>query len=147
MPPEKIRILILCTGNSARSQMTEAFLKSLAPHLEVISAGTASAPRVNPFAIRVMREVGIDISQGTPKNVSQFLKQSFDYVITVCDDAEKNCPFFTGQVKKRLHIGFLDPAKATGSDEEVLAVFRTVRDEIKARFTTFYVSEVKSSGK
>jgi arsenate reductase len=90
-----------------------------------------------------MREVGVDISHSLPKSVSQFLKDSFDYVITVCDDADQNCPVFTGQVKFRVHIGFADPARATGTQEEVLAVFRAIRDQIKAGFSRFYDREVK----
>lgn len=140
----KKRVLILCTGNSARSQMTEGFLKSFDPQLEVFSAGTAPAPRVNPYAVRVMKEAGIDISGGTPKNVREFLGRSFDYVITVCDDADKNCPNFRGKVGKRLHIGFPDPAKATGTDEERLAVFRRVRDDIKLRFQSLYKEELRA---
>ena len=124
--------------------MAEGFLKSLGPELEVHSAGTQPSVHVNPAAIQVMQEIGIDISHGLPKNVSQFLADSFHYVITVCDDADQNCPAFTGRVKHRLHIGFADPAKAVGSPEEVLAVFRTVRDQIKARFSQFYDRTVKS---
>lgn len=139
----KKRILVLCTGNSARSQMTEGFLKSVDPRLEVHSAGTHPAPRVNPFAIQVMKEVGIDISRGTPKKVDQFISQSFDYVITVCDDADKSCPNFRGKVGKRAHIGFPDPAKAAGTDEEKLAVFRKVRDDIRKQFREYYETEIK----
>jgi arsenate reductase len=138
------RILVLCTGNSARSQMAAGFLKSLDAKLDIQSAGTAPAPKINPNAVRVMKEVGIDISSGVPKNVSQFLGQSFDYVITVCDDADKNCPNFRGKVGKRLHIPFVDPAKAQGSEEEVLGVFRKVRDQIRERFADFYTKELRS---
>jgi len=123
--------------------MAEGFLKSLDPELEVYSAGTQPSVQVNAAAIQVMQEIGIDISQGLPKKVNQFLADSFDYVITVCDDANQNCPVFTGRVKHRLHIGFADPARATGSQEEVLAVFRTVRDQIQARFSQFYDSTAK----
>jgi len=140
----KKRVLVLCTGNSARSQMTEGFLKSFDPQLEVLSAGTAPAPRINPYAVRVMKEVGIDISGGAPKNVREFLGQSFDYVITVCDDADRNCPNFRGKVGKRLHIGFPDPAKATGTDEEKLVVFRRVRDDIKLRFRELYEKDLRA---
>jgi arsenate reductase len=139
------RVLVLCTGNSARSQLTEGFLKALGPELQVFSAGTAPAPRINPFAVRAMKEVGVDISGGAPKSVSQFLGQSFDYVITVCDDADKNCPNFRGKVGRRLHIGFPDPAKATGTDDEKLAVFRRVRDDIKVRFRTLYENELRAN--
>jgi arsenate reductase len=141
---QKTKILILCTGNSARSQMAEGLLKSLDPNVEVYSAGTHPSPQVNPSAVRVMKEIGIDVSSSRPKNVSQFLKDSFDYVITVCDDADQNCPSFTGHVKHRLHIGFADPARAAGSPEEILVAFRTVRDEIRARFSEFWEREVKS---
>lgn len=135
------RILVLCTGNSARSQMTQGFLKSFNPALEVYSAGTAPSPRINPFAVQVMKELEIDISSGTPKNVKQFLGESFDYLVTVCDDADKSCPTFRGKVGKRLHIGFPDPAKAVGTDAEKLEVFRRVRDDIRKRFREFYENE------
>ena len=139
-PPK--RILILCTGNSARSQMAAAFLKSFDSRLEVYSAGTNPAAQINPYAVRVMREMGIDISRGHPKSIKQFVSQSFDYVITVCDDADQNCPNFSGKVGKRTHIGFIDPAKATGTEEEVLAVFRKVRNQIKERFSAYYAKEI-----
>ncbi len=139
----KKRILVLCTGNSARSQMTEGFLRSFDSSLEVFSAGTQPAARINPFAVKAMEEVGVDISGGKPKNASQFTGDSFDYVITVCDDADKNCPNFRGKVGKRLHIGFPDPAKATGTDEEKLAVFRRVRDDIRMKFRALYEKELR----
>jgi arsenate reductase len=132
------KILILCTGNSCRSQMAEGFLKSFDSELEVYSAGTKPAERVNPKAIQVMQEMGIDISKNYPKDVEQFVNESFDYVITVCDNAKETCPVFTGKVGQQLHIGFEDPAEATGTEEEVLAVFRRVRDEIKEKFWEFY---------
>lgn len=134
----KKRILILCTGNSCRSQMAEGFLKSFDPELEVFSAGTNPAARVSPNAIRVMAEKGIDISSEYPKDVNRFLGESFDYVITVCDNAKETCPVFMGKVNSRLHIGFDDPAEAKGSEEEVLSVFRRVRDEISRDFYEFY---------
>jgi len=134
------KILILCTGNSCRSQMAEGFLKSFDSELEVYSAGTKPAERVNPKAIQVMQEMGIDISKNYPKDVEQFVNESFDYVITVCDNAKETCPVFTGKVGQQLHIGFEDPAEATGTEEEVLAVFRRVRDEIKEKFWEFYQS-------
>lgn len=137
------RILVLCTGNSARSQMTEGFLKSFDRSLEVYSAGTKPAARVNPYAIRAMKEVGIDISGNTPQSVNQFLSQPFDFVITVCSDADENCPYFSGKVGKRVHIGFPDPAKATGTDEEIMGVFRSVRDDIRKRFREFYEKEIR----
>lgn len=134
----KKKILVLCTGNSCRSQMAEGYLKLLDPGLEVHSAGTHPAGKVNPYADEVMSEIGIDISAQYPKNADQFTGDSFDYVITVCDNAKEVCPVFTGNVKNRLHIGFDDPADATGSKEEILAVYRRVRDEIKRDFDNFY---------
>lgn len=142
-PSAKKRILILCTGNSARSQMTEGFLRSFDPKLDITSAGTQPAPRINPFAVEAMKEVGIDISGGNPKSVNQFTGDSFDYVVTVCDDADKNCPNFRGKVGKRLHIGFPDPAKAIGTDAEKLAVFRKVRDDIRVKFRELYEKELR----
>lgn len=132
------KILILCTGNSCRSQMAEGFLKSFDTNLEVYSAGTNPALQVHPNAIIVMKEVGIDLAEAYPKKVDQFINDSFDYVITVCDNAKESCPVFIGNVKHRLHIGFEDPAGATGTEEEILAVFRKIRDEIKRKFFEFY---------
>ncbi|RMF60035.1 MAG: arsenate reductase ArsC [Calditrichaeota bacterium] len=137
-------VLILCTGNSCRSQMAEGFLKSFDPNLRVYSAGTAPADRVHPKAVQVMREVGIDISGHRPRSVDEFLHQPFDYVITVCDAARESCPVFTGAVGKQLHLGFEDPAQATGTEEEVLAVFRRIRDEIQTRFKEFYEKNLKA---
>jgi arsenate reductase len=133
----KKKILILCTGNSCRSQMAEGFLKSFDPELEVYSAGTKPAEKVNPFAVKAMKEVGIDISNGVAEDVDKYLSQSFDYVITVCDNAKETCPVFMGEVKHRLHIGFDDPAEAVGTEEEVMPVYRRVRDEIKEKFYDF----------
>ncbi len=137
------RILVLCTGNSCRSQMAEGFLKSFDPNLDVQSAGTDPSVKIHPKAVQVMREVGIDISKGYPKKVDQFLNDSFDYVITVCDDARETCPVFSGEVKEQLHIGFEDPALATGSEEQILSVFRRVRDEIKEAFWEFYQTKIR----
>jgi arsenate reductase len=117
--------------------MAEGFLKSY-DSLEVYSAGTNPADKVHPKAVKVMDEIGIDLSSHQPKMVDEFLSESFDYVITVCDNAKENCPVFLGDVKHRLHIGFEDPAKATGTEEEVLNVFRTIRDQIKESMSTFY---------
>ncbi|MBN1363462.1 MAG: arsenate reductase ArsC [Syntrophaceae bacterium] len=136
-------VLILCTGNSCRSQMAEGFLKSFDDTLEVYSAGTNPSDKVHPKAVQVMKEVGIDISVGYPKDVSQFLNKSFDYVVTVCDNAKETCPVFLGDVREQLHIGFEDPAEATGSEEEVLSVFRRVRDEIKRDFYDFFFKKIK----
>lgn len=113
------RVWILCTGNSCRSQMAEGFLKEF-DDLEVHSAGTHPAGEVHPKAVRVMKELGVDISTHRPEKVDKYLNEFFDYVITVCDHANKNCPVFLGAVKHRMHIGFDDPAGATGTEEEVL---------------------------
>jgi arsenate reductase len=123
--------------------MAEGFLKSFDSKLEVHSAGTKPAERVHPKAVEVMKEVGIDLSGNKPKLVDRFLGQPFDYVITVCDHAKETCPVFTGKVKHRLHIGFDDPAEATGTDDEIYAVFRRVRDEIHESFTKFYHEQIK----
>jgi arsenate reductase len=134
----KAKILVLCTGNSCRSQMAEGFLKSFDSELEVFSAGVNPATVVSSKAVKVMAELGIDISANYPKNVDRFIDDEFDYVITVCDHANETCPVFTGKVKNRLHIGFEDPAEAKGTEEEVLAFYRKVRDEIKIGFRKFY---------
>jgi len=132
------KILILCTGNSCRSQMAEGFLKSFDPDLEIYSAGTAPSNQVHPKALQVMNEVGIDLSKNYPKDMDQYIDQSFDFVITVCDKAKETCPIFTGKVNQQLHIGFEDPAEASGPEEEVLKIFRRIRDEIKVDFFDFY---------
>ena len=137
-----MKILILCTGNSCRSQMAQAFLQSFDKTLKVHSAGTDPAKSVNPFAIQVMKEGGIDISQNTPKHVDLYLGEEWDYVITVCGGANESCPAFIGKVKHRWHLGYDDPAEATGTDEEKLVVFRRVRDEIKEGFNAFYKSQI-----
>jgi len=139
----KKRILILCTGNSCRSQMAEGYLKSFNKNLEVFSAGTKPAEKINPFAVKAMKEIGIDISAGIAENVDKYLNQSFDYVITVCDNAKETCPIFIGDVKHRLHIGFDDPADAVGSESEVMPVYCRVRDEIKRDFQLFYEKELR----
>lgn len=138
-----MRILVLCTGNSCRSQMAEGFLKSFDKNFEVYSAGTNPAEKVNPFAVKVMQEIGIDISNGNAENVNKYLSQSFDYVITVCDNAKETCPVFIGNVKHQLHIGFDDPADAVGTEEEIMPVYQRVRDEIKKDFYEFYLKELK----
>ena len=132
------KILVICTGNSCRSQMAEGFLKSFDKSLEVHSAGTHPAERVNPNAVKVMKELGIDISHHVPELVDKYTGEEWDYVVTVCGGAKEVCPAFVGNVKHRLHIGFDDPADAVGSEEEVLAVYQRVRDEIKQEFGKFY---------
>ncbi len=123
-----IKVLFLCTGNSCRSQMAEGFLKNY-PAFEVYSAGTKPAQQVDPTAIAVMKEEGIDISKQKTKSVDSFLTYEFDYVITVCDNAKETCPLFTGKVKNRLHLGFEDPAG------KPIDFFRKIRDEIKTKIT------------
>ena len=118
--------------------MAEGFLKSFDPGLEVFSAGTYPAPRVNPNAVKVMKELGIDISHHIPEKVNKYIDEEWDYVITVCGGARDACPYFSGKVKNRLHIGFDDPADAMGDEEEVLAEYRRVRDEIRTEFYALY---------
>ena len=125
-----MRYLVLCTGNRCRSQMAHGILKHLHPDAEVCSAGVRPASEVHPLAVKVMSEIGIDISGHYPKNVSEYLGQSWDYVITVCGGAKENCPSFTGRVTTRLHIGFDDPDAFTGPESEIIDEFRRVRDEI-----------------
>lgn len=133
---EKPRVLILCTGNSARSQMAEGLLRHDAgERYDVASAGVAPS-FVRPQAIAAMREIGIDISGHRSKSLDEFLRQPFDYVITVCDNAQEHCPIFPGPAE-RVHWSFDDPAAATGDQEAQLAVFRRVRDEIRARLREF----------
>ncbi|MFO7614407.1 MAG: arsenate reductase ArsC [Bacteroidales bacterium] len=134
----KKKILVICTGNSCRSQMAEGFLRSFDPSLEVFSAGTQPAEKVNPNAVKVMKEVGIDISYHIPELVDKYLDEEWDYVITVCGGANESCPAFLGKVKQRLHIGFDDPAEVTGEEEYVMSEYRRVRDEIKVQFREFY---------
>ena len=131
-----MRVLILCTGNSARSQMAEGLLRHDAGNVyEVFSAGTKPT-HVRPEAIAVMREVGIDISGHRSKSVDEFAGQDFDYVITVCDNAKESCPIFPAKTK-RIHWSIEDPAAVQGSEEERLAAFRRIRDELRARLQTF----------
>ena len=137
-----MRVLILCTGNSCRSQMAAGFLGSFDRRIEVHSAGTYPASYVQPLAIEVMREAGVDISRSVPKSVDQFVAQPFDYVVTVCDDANETCPVFSGAVGRRLHMGFHDPSFAPGSNEQKLAEFRSVRDQIRAAFASLYRAEI-----
>lgn len=138
----KAKILILCTGNSCRSQMAEGFLKSFDKELKVHSAGTEPAKQVNPHAVKAMKKIGIDISSAKPENVSKYIKEKWDYVITVCGHANETCPVFTGKVTQRLHLGFDDPAEATGTEKEIMAEFNRIRDEIKVGFREFY-EEIK----
>lgn len=137
-----MKILILCTGNSCRSQMAQGFLQSFDKRLQIFSAGTEPAARINPTAVKVMKEAGIDISKNKPRNVDQYLNETWDYVITVCDDANESCPVFPGKVRNRLHIGFEDPSQITGTNEFILSEFRRIRDEIKNVFCEFYKKQI-----
>lgn len=135
----KQSVLILCTGNSARSQMAEGLLRSMAgQEFEVASAGVDPS-RVRPEAIEAMQELGIDISGHRSKSVDEFAGQEFDYVITVCDNAKEQCPVFPGRTR-RLHWSFEDPAATQGDEEVRMAVFRRVRDEIQVRLRAFLTS-------
>lgn len=131
-----MRILIICTGNRCRSQMAQGILQHLHPDWNVCSAGTKPATEVHPLGIKVMQEIGIDISHHYPKPLEQYLNQEWDYVITVCGGAKETCPVFIGKVGKRLHIGFDDPDAFKGTEEEVLPEFRRVRDEILKEMKT-----------
>lgn len=123
--------------------MAEGFLKSFSDYIEVYSAGTNPSVEVHPKAIEVMKEIGIDISKSKPESVDTYIKKSFDYVITVCGDAKETCPVFEGKVKNQLHIGFDDPADATGTEAEILSVFKHVRNEILVDFFAFYQTELR----
>jgi arsenate reductase (thioredoxin) len=123
--------------------MAHGFLQSFNNNLIVRSAGTEPASRVNPTAIRVMLESGIDISRHKPESVDQYKTEEWDYVITVCDHANETCPVFSGKVKSRLHMGFEDPSHAEGTEEYILSEFRRVRDEIKEAFIELYNNEIK----
>jgi arsenate reductase (thioredoxin) len=138
-----MKILILCTGNSCRSQMAHGFLESFDKRLQVFSAGTKPAENVNTMAVDVMKRAGIDISDHTPKHVDAFINDHWDYVITVCDHANETCPVFPGKVRHRLHMGFDDPSAATGSYIEILNEFYRVRNEIRDEFYKLYESELK----
>jgi len=130
------RVLILCTGNSARSQMAEGLLRHDAgDRFEVFSAGTRPS-QVRPEAIAVMREIGIDISSHRSKSVDEFTGQPFDYVLTVCDNAQESCPIFPGKTAM-LHHSFPDPAALEASEQERLALFRRVRDEMRRYLRDF----------
>ena len=135
-----MRVLILCTGNSCRSQMAHGFVQTLHPEWEVYSAGTQPAAEVNPMAVMVMQEIGVDISMHTPHHVQEYLSESWDCVITVCGGANESCPQFVGHARQRLHIGFDDPSNAIGTEELILSEFRRVRDEIYLKMKELFVN-------
>ena len=138
-----MKILILCTGNSCRSQMSQGFMQSFNKDLAVCSAGTYPSASINKKTIAAMKEVDIDISHNKPKPVEQFLPESWDFVITVCDEANEMYPVFTGKVKHRLHIGFEDPSKLTGSEEYIIWEFRRTRNDIHKKFLDLYLNQIK----
>jgi len=140
----KKRVLFLCTGNSCRSQMADGIINhDFADQIEAFSAGT-EPHGLNPKAVQVMAEIGIDISGNSSDHLSQYEGQTFDYVITLCGDANEKCPLFFGGVK-RLHIGFDDPPKATGTEDEVMNVYRRVRDEIRTQLGDFFRKELENN--
>ena len=138
-----MKVLILCTGNSCRSQMAHGWLQSFDQSLTVCSAGTQASGKLNEKAVKVMAEAGVDISHHTSDSVDKYLKDEWDYVITVCGGANEECPAFFGKVNHRLHIGFDDPSHAVGTDEFIWGEFIRVRDEIKDGFYKFYVQQIK----
>lgn len=138
-----MKVLILCTGNSCRSQMAHGFLQSFDKNITVCSAGTKAAGKLNAGAVAAMADAGIDITNHTSDAVEQYLGEEWDYVITVCGGANETCPAFIGKVKHRLHIGFDDPSHAVGSEEFIKSEFIRVRDEIKEGFYKFYVENIK----
>lgn len=138
-----MKILILCTGNSCRSQMAHGFLQSFDKNLTVCSAGTEASGKLNQKAVEAMKEIGIDISHQTSDSVEKYLNDEWDYVITVCGGANEACPAFLGKVKHRLHIGFDDPSHAVGTPEFIDSEYIRVRDEIRDGFWKFYVENLK----
>lgn len=138
-----MNVLILCTGNSCRSQMAHGFLQSFDKRINVQSAGTEASGKLNEKAVAAMKEIGIDISHHTSDSVDRYLNDEWDYVITVCGGANETCPAFLGKVKHRLHIGFDDPSHATGTDEFIWSEFLRVRDEIKEAFYKLYTEDIK----
>ncbi len=138
-----MKILILCTGNSCRSQMGELLMQSYDKRLDVVSAGTTPSSEVHPKAITVLSELGFDLTQNKTKSVNDFLNHNFDYLITVCGGANETCPVFLGEIKHRVHIGFDDPAEVEGSDEFILSEFRRIRNEINTDFRAFYDKQIK----
>jgi arsenate reductase len=146
MPADPIRVLFVCTHNSARSQIAEALLQRYGgDDFEVFSAGT-EATRVNPYAVRVLADLGIDWSQAESKTIDRFLSQHFDYVITVCDRAKATCPVFPGS-SNTLHWGLDDPSEVEGTDEERLAAFRRTQTEVSARLRPFIEIALRAAGR
>lgn len=138
-----MKILILCTGNSCRSQMAQVILQSFDKEIEVVSAGTRPAKQVHKFALKMLEDLNLSIDGLYPKMVDEFLEESFDYVISVCGGAKETCPTFIGNVKNRIHIGFEDPDELKGKDEDVLKEFKRIRNEIYVDFHQFYKNNIK----
>ncbi len=138
-----MKVLILCTGNSCRSQMAHGFLQSFDPRLEVFSAGTEASGILNSKAVEVMKEIGVDISHHFSDQVDMYLGEEWDYVITVCGGANENCPVFMGRVKHRLHMGYDDPSHASGTPEFIRSEYYRVRDEIREGFWKLYQERLK----
>lgn len=138
-----MKVLILCTGNSCRSQMAHGFLQSFDKKIEVYSAGTEASGKLNHKAVEVMKEIGIDISHHTSDSVEKYLADKWDYVITVCGGANENCPAFFGEVNHRLHIGFDDPSHVVGTEEFIRSEYLRVRGEIKNAFYQLYINQIK----
>jgi arsenate reductase (thioredoxin) len=138
-----MKILILCTGNSCRSQMAHGFMEYFDNRLTVRSAGTEASGKLSRNAVKVMKDSGIDISHHTSDPVDKYLGEEWDYVITVCGGANENCPVFAGKVKKRLHIGFDDPSHITGTDEYIHSEFIRVREEIREGFYKLYKEQIE----
>ena len=132
------KILVLCTGNSCRSQIAEGYLRFFAGGKASVYSAGVETHGINPKAISIMGEDGIDISGHTSNNIDEYTDIAFDYVITVCDSARETCPYFSGKVAHRIHMPFEDPASATGTNEEKLRVYRQVRDQIREEFRKFY---------
>ena len=139
------KILIVCTGNSCRSQMAHGYLQSLDSSLQVYSAGTFPSNSVNSMTVRVMNELGIDISSHVPRHAYKLINEEWDYLITVCDNAKKECDHYFSKAKHRMHIGFEDPYSAIGSLEYVHSVYVKVRDEIVEAFKDLYESFLNTS--
>lgn len=141
---EKKKILILCTGNSARSQMAEGLLKHITNDEYIVNSAGTKPSLVRPEAIKVLAEIGIDISNNRSKSVDEFLNQEINYVLTVCDNAKENCPYFPAKTRL-IHYSFADPVETEGDEETRLASFRKVRDEIKEYFETDFVKILEQS--
>ena len=138
-----MKILVLCTGNSCRSQMAEGWLLSWNKGMRVVSAGTNPAAQVHPLAVEVMAEAGIDIGRAYPKDVREYLEEDWDIVLTVCGDAAEHCPRFEGQVTRMIHVGVEDPARVEGTEDHIREEFRRIREELRQKLAVWYVRDVE----